>query len=751
MLVTCIMPTRDRRAFVPLAIAYFLRQDYPTAELIVVDDGDDSVADLMPDDERVRYLRLEQRTSIGAKRNLACEEAHGSVILHWDDDDWHAASRVRTQVTALLASGVEVCGTDRPLFFEPGTQRAWQFIYPTGRSDWLCGNSLAYTVDFWRRTRFEDVDVGEDTRFLWKATRAQITSLGDWTGHVGIVHAGNVSPKHTWESYWQPLPLERLQLVLGHDFHVYTSGTDAGEWAPTLSAPPVMPPGHSEGPSRLAPRLPTDGRTPGMWTIAQASDLDLPEFVAYAEGQELPHMRRWELPWTLAQLQLDNTSSVLDVSINPAGFGDRLRTLFPHVLYYHRPVHGGAATPLLGVPDRAFDRVVCVNTLEHLLRQERATLIAELARKLKPGGLLVFTADQYFESAWRDPAFLSAGVMRGDGAEVVNGWNKVTAAEIVEVAAANDLYPLGPVPGEPGEHDPGLFCNLPPYPHACLGGVLECSAQVPPPSRRTVMLAMLTWNTREASIDSLAALMQESHLLRRLGHRPVVCVVDNGSTDGLPQALRRMEPELDVECCLVLNDRNLGSSIARNQILDRMRRYEADHVLFTDGDIEVVPHSTVAMLRHLEAAGSRLGCIGASSWLCSSDRAHVSRSLFAIRPGDVLTTRVVAWTQYGLFRREVFDDGVRFDEAAPFNGVGWGFEDNDLAFQMDVRGYVNQHFGGMTYLHRDMRSSIRIMRRQGLDPQALYEARKQYLIQKWAPVPSIDHGPLMDVRAAHLA
>jgi len=38
-LISCIMPTRDRRAFALQAVRYFLRQDYPQVELIIVDDS----------------------------------------------------------------------------------------------------------------------------------------------------------------------------------------------------------------------------------------------------------------------------------------------------------------------------------------------------------------------------------------------------------------------------------------------------------------------------------------------------------------------------------------------------------------------------------------------------------------------------------------------------------------------------------------------------------------------------------------
>src|SRR5215204_4099526 len=103
--VTCIMPTYNRRRFVARAVEYFRRQDYTRSELLIVDDGSDAVQDLVPKRRRVRYIQLPSRHSVGAKRNIACEQARGDIILHWDDDDWHAPHRVRYQVEALLAQG----------------------------------------------------------------------------------------------------------------------------------------------------------------------------------------------------------------------------------------------------------------------------------------------------------------------------------------------------------------------------------------------------------------------------------------------------------------------------------------------------------------------------------------------------------------------------------------------------------------------------------------------------------------------
>jgi len=122
-LVTCMMPTANRRAHVTRSIQLFLRQDYPNRELLVLDDGEDRVDDLMPDDHRIRYVGLEQRSVLGEKRNLGCELARGEIVVHWDDDDWQAPNRLSYQVAALRRHGAGMCGLNRVLFFDPAGAR----------------------------------------------------------------------------------------------------------------------------------------------------------------------------------------------------------------------------------------------------------------------------------------------------------------------------------------------------------------------------------------------------------------------------------------------------------------------------------------------------------------------------------------------------------------------------------------------------------------------------------------------------
>jgi GT2 family glycosyltransferase len=414
-------------------------------------------------------------------------------------------------------------------------------------------------------------------------------------------------------------------------------------------------------------------------------------------------------------------------------------------------VRGGQFAPPLGVPDEAFDRVVCVNTLEHLLSAQRETLLAEMARKLKPGGLLVVTCDYYFDDFWSRPELQRMGVVRADRAEVFNGFNRVAPADLLRACARHGLRPFaGGGWDAPSDAEAGLYRNVEPYPHATVGAVFVKGDAAPAlPKEKRVVLALLTWNTRDISLEALAALTREAGALRRLGQRPFICVCDNGSTDGTQEALREASERLNVEHRLILNTENRGSSVARNQIIDyATRECDADYLMFTDGDIELVPCSSFAMLRHMEDAGHLLGCLGAHMYGQSPVREQTTPYLYSLAGLGLRDEEVVAWTQYGMFRREVFEAGVRFDETYPFDRGGWGCEDNDLAFQLLVKGYRIRCFNGMTYLHRNMHSSMRILRALGLDPKTSYETRKRYVVEKWAATPAISAGPLRHVRIA---
>jgi len=88
-LVSVVLPTRDRAALLPRAVASVRVQTYPHWELLVVDDGsvDETPAMLAGiADTRVRTFRSDGGGVCGA-RNLALRRARGEIIAYLDDDN----------------------------------------------------------------------------------------------------------------------------------------------------------------------------------------------------------------------------------------------------------------------------------------------------------------------------------------------------------------------------------------------------------------------------------------------------------------------------------------------------------------------------------------------------------------------------------------------------------------------------------------------------------------------------------------
>jgi len=220
-LVSCIMPTADRIDFAIWAVQRFLRQDYPARELVIIDDGQEPVADRLPSDPRIRVLRRAPRLSVGAKRNLGAEHARGEILCHWDDDDWSADDWISRQVKAL---GNNACTGLRELYFyDPRDARAWLYRYEDDGRPWVAGGTLCYRKSLWQQHRFPETDVGEDTLFVWGLDHDRVVAHQGRDGFVASIHAGNTSPKLTETRFWKPCPVATVREIMGEACAVFAS------------------------------------------------------------------------------------------------------------------------------------------------------------------------------------------------------------------------------------------------------------------------------------------------------------------------------------------------------------------------------------------------------------------------------------------------------------------------------------------------------------------------------------------------
>lgn len=224
-LISCILPTRDRPLFVIEAVKNFLGQDYPKKELVIVDDGENSLGAILPADDRIKLVELKHRLPVGEKRNVACAHARGEFIAHFDDDDWYPSNRLQVQISALVEQGAEVIGTSCLYFFAPKNERAWLYSFPDHR--WVAGSTLLYRRSYWSENPFASVSIGEDSRFIAaKRNAVKLVDLSNPDLCVAMLHSRNTSPKRPEAPLWKSVASRTIRRLLGGRLLSYRGATD---------------------------------------------------------------------------------------------------------------------------------------------------------------------------------------------------------------------------------------------------------------------------------------------------------------------------------------------------------------------------------------------------------------------------------------------------------------------------------------------------------------------------------------------
>jgi O-antigen biosynthesis protein len=191
-LVSCVMPTWNRRAFIPAAIDCWLKQTYENRELIILDDGEEPIEDLIPDDDRILYA-FDQKRCTGDKRNKVNELAQGEIICHWDDDDWSDPERIQFQVDLLRGSSKPVTGFSNLLFWSLVDESAKKFT--ASIAGYVCGTTLMYTKEFWQGHRFKSKQMASDNDFVYPNLK-NIAASKETRYMVARIHAcHHTSPK----------------------------------------------------------------------------------------------------------------------------------------------------------------------------------------------------------------------------------------------------------------------------------------------------------------------------------------------------------------------------------------------------------------------------------------------------------------------------------------------------------------------------------------------------------------------------
>tara|TARA_B100001123_G_C15179145_1_gene974608 strand:+ start:422 stop:1264 length:843 start_codon:yes stop_codon:yes gene_type:complete len=209
--VSILTPTYNRRHTFKLAIKNFYNIDYPQLKIewIIVDDGTDSIQDILPKESRIKYYYIDDnkkkelydemvksldnnrevksskkksknilskyhkdgflnnRLPMGYKRNLCAQYANNEILIHMDDDDYYPPQSVQLRVSQLkkaMETGNHcVFCTTLPNF----DVNQYKSIYnnvgekmPIDKG--LSENTMTYTKNFWKKQKFNNQDLAKE-------------------------------------------------------------------------------------------------------------------------------------------------------------------------------------------------------------------------------------------------------------------------------------------------------------------------------------------------------------------------------------------------------------------------------------------------------------------------------------------------------------------------------------------------------------------------------------------------------------
>lgn len=168
--VSVCTPTFNRRPFIENMFRCFRNQNYPKdrTEWIIVDDGTDKIKDLIEGSgiPQIKYFPIEEKLTLGAKRNFMHKQTKGSIIVYMDDDDYYPPERISHAVERLEGDKNALCaGSSEIYIYFKGLGRMVQ-CGPYNPNHATAG-TFAFKAELLKHTQYEDhAAIAEERAFL---------------------------------------------------------------------------------------------------------------------------------------------------------------------------------------------------------------------------------------------------------------------------------------------------------------------------------------------------------------------------------------------------------------------------------------------------------------------------------------------------------------------------------------------------------------------------------------------------------
>jgi len=200
IIVSVITPTYNRRRFIPYLIQCYDAQTYKkeNMEWIILDDGQDKVEDLITEAAKkipnIRYIPLDEKLTIGEKRNRLNDEAKGSIIVAMDDDDYYPPERVSHVVARFSNSkDIQLAGSSEVYMYYSDIKE----IYKLGpyNPNHATNGTMAWRKSYSNTHRYDDTVTHAEEQSFLEGYKHKMIQLDPFKVMLVMSHSENTFDK----------------------------------------------------------------------------------------------------------------------------------------------------------------------------------------------------------------------------------------------------------------------------------------------------------------------------------------------------------------------------------------------------------------------------------------------------------------------------------------------------------------------------------------------------------------------------
>ena len=206
--VSVLTPTYNRARFIPHLIKCYKEQTYrkDRMEWIILDDGTESVEHLFKDTgiPNLRYIRMEEKQNIGAKRNRLNDEARGDIMVAMDDDDYYMPVRVSSVVNSFKKfPNIQLAGSSEIYMYYSDIQE----IYKLGpyNANHATNGTMAWRSSYSKTHRYDETVTHAEERSFLDDYKNQMIQLSPKDVMLVMSHSENTFDKKKMREQVNPM------------------------------------------------------------------------------------------------------------------------------------------------------------------------------------------------------------------------------------------------------------------------------------------------------------------------------------------------------------------------------------------------------------------------------------------------------------------------------------------------------------------------------------------------------------------